>query len=109
MKKFSGITSVESKASFRERMVEKFVKNNLPPVAVKENKISGMGRFAGMYKEIEYCAAELPVNGCVDILVSPVNASGIKRISAPVTSRFIVFCTREDDSDYKVSCSCSLS
>lgn len=109
MKKTSGITSVESKASFMERMVEKFVKNNLPPVASKENKLSGLGRFAKVYKEIEYCAAELPVNGTVDILVTPVRLNGIKRISTPVTARFIVFCTRESDSDYKVSWSCSLS
>ena len=36
------ITSVESRAAFRQKFVEKFVQQNLPPKSQKQNKISGM-------------------------------------------------------------------
>jgi len=109
MEKLSNITSVESKASFQERMVEKFVQQNLPPKLIKENKISGIGSLAVQYTEIESCAAELPVNGTVEIFFELRNPAGIRGISIPSSSRFIVFCTREENNDYKVTWSCSLS
>jgi hypothetical protein len=109
MKKSPGITSVESKAAFREKLVEKFVKQNLPPKAAKQNKISGMGGFADHYKEIESCAAETPVIGNVEIFLTPKYFSAIRRISIPASSRFFVFCTRDDNNDYKVTWSSSLS
>jgi hypothetical protein len=109
MEKLSNITSVESKASFQERMVEKFVQQNLPPKMMKGNKISSIGVLAHKYTEIECCAAELPVNGAVEIFFEQKNPATIRGISIPSSSRFIVFCTREDNNDYKVSWSCSLS
>ena len=108
MEKLSNITLVESKASFHERMVEKFVQQNLPPKLMK-NHIAGMGSLALKYKEIECCAAELPVNGSVEIFFQLKNPDGIRGISIPASSRFIVFCTREQNNDYKVTWSCSLS
>ena len=109
MEKLSNITSVESKASFQERMVEKFVQQNLPPKLVKGRKISSIGSLAHQYTEIEACAPELPVNGTVEIFFEMKNQSAIRGISIPTTSRFIVFCTREDNNDYKVTWNCSLS
>ncbi len=106
---FGGITSVESKASFRQKLVEKFVQQNLPPKELKQNKISGMGKFAERFKEIEYCAAETPVIGNVEILSITKFFNAIRNISIPVKSRFFVFCTRNDKEEYKVSWSCSLS
>ena len=109
MQRHSNITSVETKAGFQEKMVENFVKINLPPKTYKENKISGMAGFSASYKEIEYCAAELKVNGAVEIFYALNNTDAIMEISVPVVSRFIVFCTREDRQDYKVAWSCSYS
>ena len=109
MKKFSNIKSVETKAGFQEKMVEKFVKTNLPPKACQENKISGMGDFSARYKEIGYCATEIPVNGTLEIFYTLKSTDAIIGVSVPVVSRFIVFCTREDKHDYKVTWSCSLS
>jgi hypothetical protein len=109
MKKVRDITSVESKATFRETLLEKYVQQNLPPLSPKPCKIAGMNGFADHYKEVEYCAAETPVTGTVEIFYTPGNTDGLRRISAPVVSRFIVFCTRNEDHDYKVSWSCSLS
>lgn len=107
--KLKDIASVESKAGFQEMLLEKFVQQNLPPKMLKQSKLSGMTRFTEQYKEIEYCAAETPVTGTIEIFYAPARREGLKRSSIPVTSRFIVFCVRNNDHDYKVSCSCSLS
>ena len=109
MKTSPGITSVESKASFRQKLVEKFVQQNLPPKECKQNKICGMGAFAERFKEIEYCAAETPVIGNVEIFSITKFFNAIHNISIPVKSRFLVFCTRNDYEEYKVAWSCSLS
>jgi hypothetical protein len=109
MKNLSNITSVESKAAFQEELLEKFVQENLPPKEYKQNKISRMGGFTARYKEIEYCAAETPVDGVVEIFYTTDRPGLEHGISVPVGSRFIVFCARDDQDDYKVAWSCSLS
>jgi hypothetical protein len=109
MKKTSAITSVETKASFQEQLLEKFVQQNLPPKEPKKSMTSGMGGFSRKYKDLEVCAAETPVNGTVEIFVATNSPEGLRRISVPVTSRFIVFCAREEGTDYKVAWSSSLS
>jgi hypothetical protein len=109
MKNQSNITSVESKAGFQERLLEQFVQQNLPPKESKQNKLSRMGGFAARYREIEYCAAETPVDGVVEIFYTSHNPGYVRGMSVPVGSRFIVFCARDDQDDYKVAWSCSLS
>jgi predicted glycosyltransferase len=109
MKKTSGITSVETKAAFQEHLIEKFVQQNLPPKEPRKSKTSGMGGFSQGYQDIECCAAEIPVNGTIEIFIATKDPEGLRRISIPVTSRFIVFCVREEHSDYKVAWSSSLS
>ena len=109
MKRFLNITSVETRGTLQERMVEKFVQQNLPRKVLTRDKFSGMGDFADSNKEFECCAAELPVNGTVEIFFVVKDVEVVRRINHPVTSRFIVFCTREHDSDYKCTWSCSLS
>jgi hypothetical protein len=109
MKKPLGISSVESNAAFQEKLVEKFVQQNLPPKAVHQNKISGMGRFTNRFKEIECCAAETPLIGKVEIFFTTGFFSTMRAISVPVNSRFFVFCARDDKDDYKVAWSSSLS
>lgn len=109
MKKTSGITSVESNAGFPERMLEKFVQDNLPSRITTESKITGMGDFSLRYREIESCAAETPVNGTIEIFFESSDPFALKRLSVTVSTRFFVFCTRDDGENYKVACSCSLS
>ena len=109
MKKISGIKSVESKAGFQQRLLEKFVQDNLPSKMLKQNNIYGMGEFTELYKEIESCAAETPVNGTVEIFFETTNQNSVRRISVPVISRFFVFCIRDEMDDFKVAWSCSLS
>jgi hypothetical protein len=109
MKKSPAINSVESKAGFQQKLVEKFVQQNLPAKGNRQNKISGMGSFADRYQEIECCAAETPVIGTVEIFFSPGYFSSVRGISIPVSSRFFVFCARNDNDDYKVAWSSSLT
>ncbi|TMI70071.1 MAG: hypothetical protein E6H09_17485 [Bacteroidetes bacterium] len=109
MKKSPNIASVETKTGFHERQIETFVKNNLPPKLFLSNKLVGMGNFADTHNDIECCAAELPVNGLVEFFLNVENSGSLRRIGYPVISRFIVFCTREEMEDYKVTWICSLS
>jgi len=103
------ISLVESKAGFQQKLLEKFVQDNLPSHMQKENNISGMGTFTENYKEIESCAAETPVNGTVEIFFETNGPNALRRISVPVMSRFFVYCTRDEMDNYKVAWSGSLS
>ena len=109
MKQTKGISSVESKAAFHERLLEKFVQDNLPARRRMNNDLEGMGDFSLRYTEIESCAAETPVNGTVEIFFETNNQFALRRVSVPVVSRFFVFCTRDAMNDYKITCSSSLS
>jgi len=109
VKKTLSIRSVQSKAAFQEKLLEKFVQENLPLNGKKESQIDGMGDFSFRYKEIESCAAETPVNGIIEISFETNSSEALTRLSIPAVSRFFVFCTRDDVNDYKVTCSWSLS
>ena len=109
MKKTIGIASVESKAAFQEKLLEKFVQDNLPSRRKRKSKIADLGNFSLRYKEVESCAAETPVFGSIEIFFETNNHDGLKRISVPANSRFFVLCTRDEMSDYKVTASRSLS
>ena len=103
------IALVESNAGFQQRLLERFVQDNLPSTFQKRNKISGMGTFTEQYKEIESCAAETPVNGTVEIFFETGSPDAVRRLSIPVMSRFFVFCTRDEADEYKVAWTGSLS
>ena len=109
MKRLLEITAVKSKASFHERMLEDFVQQNLPAKAHYSNRLSGMGDFNATYKEIESCAAETPVNGPVEIFYMADSMDESKCLRVLVSSRFFVFCTRNEMANYRVAWSCSLS
>jgi len=109
MKQVSNITLVEAKAELEESLVERFVQENLPPKFVQENKFIGMGDFGVTNKEIECCAAELPISGVVEIFFIPKDVEAVRRFNLPVTARFIAFCTRQAEDDFRVAWSCSLS
>jgi hypothetical protein len=103
------IALVESNAGFQQRLLERFVQDNLPSTFQKRNSISGMGVFTDQYKEIESCAAETPVNGTVEIFFETSSPDAVRRLSIPVMSRFFVFCTRDEEDEYKVAWTGSLS
>jgi len=109
MKQISGIAAVESKAAFQERLLEKFVQDNLPSRPKRKSQLQGMGIFSSFYSEMECCAAETPVNGTIEIFFEMEAPNAIRRLSVPAISRFFVFCTRDELTDYKITCSSSLS
>ena len=109
MKRISDIASVESKAAFQERLLEKFVQDNLPSRRKMQNKLKGLGDFSLRYKEIESCAAETPVYGNVEIFFETKDPAALRKLSVPAMSRFFVFCARDEMSDYKITSSSSLS
>ena len=103
------IALVESNAGFQQRLLERFVQDNLPGTFHKQNNISGMGSFTEQYREIENCAAETPVNGTVEIFFETNSPDAVRRLSIPVMSRFFVYCTRDAAGEYKVAWIGSLS
>ena len=103
------IALVESNAGFQQRLLERFVQDNLPNSFQRRNSISGMGAFTELYSEIESCAAETPVNGTVEIFFETSSPDAVRRLSIPVMSRFFVFCTRDAADEYKVAWTGSLS
>lgn len=109
MKRLSEITAVKSRASFHERMIEDFVQQNLPAKVKHASRLSGMGGFNATYKEIESCAAETPIHGPVEIFYMADSRDEAKCLRVPVNSRFFVFCTRNEITNYRVAWSCSLS
>lgn len=109
MKGTKSINSVKSKARFHEQVVERYLQNNLPPSSLEKTKIAGLGNFSLGYQEIEFCAAETPVFGSIEIVLHPDFSILIDKIIIPVTSRFFVSCVRDKGSAYKVAASASLS
>jgi len=103
------IALVESNAGFQQRLLERFVQDNLPSTFQNRNNISGMGEFTEQYKEIDSCAAETPVNGTVEIFFETSSPDAVRRLSIPVMSRFFVYCTRDESDEYKVAWTGSLS
>lgn len=106
MKKTKGITSVESRAVFHEEAFEDFINSAMPHKNLLRDKRS---EFSEDFRNIEWCGAYVPFNGTVDILTTVRRTDDIKRLSIPVTSAFLVICTKEDDGKYKIAWSCSMS
>lgn len=109
MKGIKSINSVKSKAKFHEQVVERYLQNNLPPTSLGKRKTSRLGSFGMSYQEIEFCAAETPVFGSIEIVLHPDYSPIIDKIVIPVNSRFFVSCVRDKNSAYKVAASASLS
>lgn len=109
MKSTSGITSVESKAIFHEEAFEDFI-NSAMPCKESSEQIKARSFFSPDYEKIDWCGAYVPFNGTVDILAASKDKHGIKRISIPVTSVFLVVCTKgQDEGKYRITWSTSLS
>jgi hypothetical protein len=106
MKRSTGIKSVESKAIFHEAAFEEFINGAMPAQTSKDNKRS---TFSDNYKRVGWCGAYVPFNGTVDILAAVKKTNDIRRISIPVSSAFLVLCTKEYGGKYKIAWSCSMS
>jgi hypothetical protein len=106
MKRSKGITSVESRAMFHEEAFEDFINSAMPGKTLAADKKTP---FSADFKNIEWCGAYVPFNGTVDILSTVQRTDDIKRLSIPVSSSFLVICTKEEEGKYKIAWSCSMS
>lgn len=106
MKKTKGITSVESRAIFHEEAFEDFINSAMPRKTFERDTRS---EFSEDFRSIEWCGAYVPFNGTVDILTTVKRTDDIKRLSIPVSSSFLVLCTKEADGKYKIAWSSSMS
>lgn len=61
------------------------------------------------FQNMNWCCEQSPVEGTIEIGFVASNQGGIQLISVPVTTNFGVVCTREKESDYKITWSYSLS
>ncbi len=103
MKK-SSITTVESKASLAEGLIEDHINSmHHPDKSVDENVLSKK------FVNINWCCEHSPLEGTVEISFFAGSHGTMKHISIPVSTSFWVVCTKEKERNYKVTWSCSLS
>ena len=103
MKKLS-TTTVESKATLAESLIEDHINSmHHPDKCVDENV------FSEKFANINWCCEHSPLQGTVEISFSDRGNGCMKHISIPVTTSFWVICTKENERNYKVAWSCSLS
>jgi hypothetical protein len=103
MKKTSEIRTVESKVKLSESMIEDHVNSmHYPDKSINENVLSQN------FENISWCSEHSPVEGTIEISFSAGN-KGIKHLSIPVATQFLVVCTKAKERDYKITWSCSLS
>lgn len=61
------------------------------------------------FRNMNWCCEHSQVEGTIEIGFSSPGFNGIKNISVPVTTNFGVVCTKENESNYKITWSYSLS
>jgi len=103
MKKLS-ITTVESKATLAESLIEDHMKSmHHPDKSVDENILSEK------FVNINWCCERSPLVGTVEISFSAGSNGGTRHVSLPVKTSFWVICTKEKEKNYKLTWSYSLS
>ena len=61
------------------------------------------------FESMSWCCEHSPVEGTIEIgFITPLN-KGISQVSVPVVTNFGVVCTKEKESNYKITWSYSLS
>lgn len=61
------------------------------------------------YQNMNWCCEHSPVEGTIEIGFSAPGNNAVKHISIPVITNFGVVCTKENESNYKITWSYSLS
>ena len=103
MKKNHEIKTIESKARLSESMIELHVNSMHHPEKSFNENVSSKD-----FENISWCAEHSFVEGTIEISFESGNRS-LKHLSIPVSTQFLVVCTKEKETGYKVTWSCSLS
>ena len=102
------ITTVETKTKLAETLIEDHI-NNMhhaeKSFGKKRNLIGGV--LLENFESFNWCCEHSPVNGTVEI--SYRKNRSVKHISIPVKTYFGVVCTKEQERNYKITWSYSLS
>lgn len=108
--KSSAITTVETKVSLAESLIEEHI-NNMHH-ADKCFGTKGQITRNVLWKNFEnlnWCCEHSPAEGTIEITFTASSNNAFSRVIVPVITNFGVVCTREKESDYKITWSYSLS
>ena len=104
------ITTVAMKVHLAEGLIEDHI-NNMHHAEKNFSRYGQMNEnsLCENYQNMNWCCEQSPVEGTIEIGFMAPNHTAINQISIPVTTNFGVVCTRENQSDYKITWSFSLS
>lgn len=106
MKKRTGIMSIETKVIVPATLLENHVNNKHHRDEYREEDSKNF--FSTEFENINWCSGQLPVDGTMDIHFVTYRKTHLC-LSIPVTSGFVVVCTKGKKGGYKLTWSCSLS
>ena len=104
------ITTVETRVSLAETLIEDHINNmhHADKYFGKNGQIDCNTLWEN-FENLNWCCEHSPVKGTIEIGYLDLNNSSLKQISVPVETNFGVVCTKEKESDYKITWSYSLS
>ncbi|MEI6946984.1 hypothetical protein V9K67_07250 [Paraflavisolibacter sp. H34] len=107
MKNSKHITSVESKVKLPEATVESYINHRYQKTRTDRDASGAYDFSSDHFEQIDICSAYSPVYGTLEIVCN--TGYSIYSMNVPVSTRFLIICTRELESAYKLTWSFSLS
>jgi hypothetical protein len=104
------ITTVESKVSLAETLIEDHINNmhHADKPFGKNEKIDSNTSWEN-FENLNWCCEHSPAEGTIEITYAIAPGTDRKRVIVPITTNFGVICTKEKESNYKIKWSYSLS
>lgn len=103
------ITTVETKVKLAESLIEDHINNMHHADKCFRRKVFDCNTLCENFEEMNWCCEHSPAEGTIEISFSAPYKNKIEHISIPVETNFGVVCTKEKESDYKITWSYSLS
>lgn len=108
MKRSSIITSVTSKVFLPEASFEKYLNSHKTNTAISRNAEKASS-FSKDFETIGTCSTPARVNGVVLINFANTSKGGIMAIEVPVTTLFLVTCTKSSKGKFRFGFYVSMS
>ena len=104
------ITTVETKVCLAETLIEDHINH-------MHHADKGFGKNGQIdcntlwenFENLNWCCEHSPAEGTIEISFAATSHTDYKRVIIPVVTNFGVICTKEKESDYKITWSYSLS
>jgi hypothetical protein len=103
------ITTVETKVSLAETLIEDHINNMHHADKGFENGQIDCNTLWENYQNLNWCCEHSPAEGTIEITFAANSNTGYKQVIIPVVTNFGVVCTKEKESDYRIRWSFSLS